>query len=360
MKKLIAATALTSALIQAPAHAQDLDSLLNNIDFTFGGYGTAGVMHSSTDEAQFVRGIERFDSVKETRFDVDSNLGLQATARFNSWLSATVQVLVDNNAMTDTVSWAYIKLDPVENLSFKLGKVEMPLFAISDSRDINYANVWLRAPNEVYNLANIEELRGGEFTYSLPLGTTRLSFTGYAGESEAVVPAEGLNAWDVHGGEIRWETEWVTLRGGMATTMNELAPGQHDRYTFQGVGAMMDHDNIIAQAEYVWRKSAGYPTVVNSTGYYVLGGYRFGKIAPYASYASTTKSEPYFSAYVISLNQNTAALGVRWDAFKSADIKFQLERVDPKGTSGISFMDAQPGFGTSTVTVASLTLDFIF
>ena len=39
---------------------------------------------------------------------------------------------------------------------------------------------------------------------------------------------------------------------------------------------------------------------------------------------------------------------------------FQLERVDPRGTDGVSFVQASATFGSSTVTVASLTLDFIF
>lgn len=360
MKTLIAVAAVAAAIVQVPAHAQDLDSLLNNVDFSFGGYGTAGIVRTDTDRAQFVRSIEKSGATQSPRESTDSNLGVQATARFNSWLSATVQVLASSNELTDVVSWAYLKIDPVDNLSFKLGKVEMPLFAISDSRDINYANVWLRAPNEVYSLANMEELRGGEFTYSLPIGSTHLSLTGYAGNSTVVIPIDVFNAWDVHGGELRWETEWVTLRAGLATAVPELGPGLYDRYTFYGFGALVDHDNIIAQAEYVRRKADAYTMEVNSTGYYVLGGYRFGKVAPYVSYASTTKSQPYYAPYALSLDQDTAAVGVRWDAFKSADIKFQFERVDPKGTAGISFTQIQPGFGNSIVNVASLTIDFIF
>jgi hypothetical protein len=89
-----------------------------------------------------------------------------------------------------------------------------------------------------------------------------------------------------------------------------------------------------------------------------MGGYRFGKVLPYFSYASTTKS-PY-SPYAASGNQSTESLGVRWDAFKSADLKLQYDRVDPKGTSGISFIDEQPGFGNTKVNVVSLTLDFVF
>jgi hypothetical protein len=360
MKKLFGA-AVAAALLQAPAHAQDLDWVLNGIDFSFGGYGTAGLVRSSTDSAEFISGTEASGAKTSPVENVDSNLGVQATARFNSWLSATMQVFTSHDVLTEPVSWAYLKVDPVTNLTFKLGKVEMPLFAISDSRDIGYANVWLRAPNEVYTLASLKELRGGEVSYSLPLGPTHLTLTGYAGDANARAGAAfGLNAEDVHGGEVRWESEWVTLRAGFATAMMELAPTLHDRYSFTGYGALMDHNNIIAQAEVVRRKSAGYAEFVSANGYYVMGGYRFGKVAPYASYAKTKKWGSNADLGAITFNQNTTALGVRWDAFKSADLKFQLERVDPEGNLGISFVDATSGFGNSKVTVASLTLDFVF
>lgn len=360
MNKLIA-SAVLGALVQSAAHAQTLDNLMNGIDVSFGGFGTVSTVRSDTDQAKFVRGIEKNGANRSFAENVDSNLGVQATVRFNSWLSATAQVLADNNELTDPLAWAYVKLEPLESLSIKLGKVEMPLFMISDSRDIGYANSWVRPPNEVYSLASVEELKGGEASYTLPIASTRLVFTGYAGTSTAVVPqGTRFNAWDVHGGEIRWETEWVTVRGGIATTQNEVGAGNHDKYTFEGFGFSVDHSNIVAQSEFVRRYDSKYKFAADSTGWYVMGGYRFGKVLPYVSYASTTKSEPYFAAYALSLNQNTKAIGVRWDAFKSADLKFQFERIDPKGTSGISFTQVQPGFGGSDVNVVSLALDFVF
>ncbi|MGH8208372.1 MAG: hypothetical protein ACREU6_02040 [Steroidobacteraceae bacterium] len=367
MKKLIAVTAaVASALIQVPARAQDLDSILNNIDFSFGGYGTIGVVRTNTDAAQFIRGVESSGATESVRENVDSNLGVQATARFNSWLAVTAQVLEGSNELTGLVPWAYVKLDPTDSLSFKLGRVKMPLFAVSDSLDVGYANVWLRPPNEVYSLGSMEELNGGEGTYTLPIGTTHLSLTGYVGSSQVFTQTLGdPHARDVHGGEVRWETEWVTLRAGLTKTTVDTHP--HDKYTFQGFGVLVDHDNVIAQAEFVKRYAQNSPFFVNSTGWYVLGGYRFDKVAPYVSYATTTKSKPFFPDAVLSADQDTTAIGVRWDAFKSADLKFQFERVDPRGTTGISFVqpapsfrNAAPSFSNSVVNAASLTLDLIF
>ena len=305
-----------------------------------------------------------------------------------------MQVEDTKDALTGVVPWAYVKLDPLDNLSFKLGRVEMPIFAISDSLDVGYANVWLRPPQEVYALANLKELNGGELSYSLPVAGTHLTLTGYAGDTVIWTQRyAAMNGNDARGGELKWDTEWVTLRAGWAQAhvdgnilienipvgpipsplgpVTAYVPYNYyveDVYSFEGVGALVDHDNVIAQAEWVKRYSHNYPGSVNATGWYVLGGYRFGSVAPYLSYAKTAKdhNDGYTASGTLSDDQNTTALGVRWDAFKSADIKFQVEHVNPQGTAGVSFafinsplglLPATPG---SSVNVFSVTVDFIF
>jgi hypothetical protein len=360
-KAIFASALLTGTLVQAPVQAQTLDSLLSNIDFTFSGYGTIGTVRTNSNDSQFTRGTQDNGASKSFDERPDSNLGLQATARFTPWLAITAQVLEDNDDLTDIVSWAYVKLDPINNLSFKLGRVEIPLFAVSESRDINYANVWLRPPNEVYAMANIEELDGAEATYTRNIGSTRLSLTGYVGDSMlAVSETQQYHAWDVHGGVLSWETPWVTLRGSLTTSETDISPGVHDKYTFEDLGIIVDHGRIIAQAEFVRRYDKNSASLVDANGWYVFGGYRFGTLVPYASFAATIKSKPYDNDASVSGDQSTEALGVRWDAFKSADLKLQVERVDPRGSFGISFVNEGPNFGHSDVTAFSLTLDFVF
>lgn len=364
MKKLIAATALTGAIIQVPVHAQSLDTVLGGIDFSVHGFATAGGVVTNSNDAEFVRGAELSGVSKTPGESVDSNLGVQATARFNSWISATVQMLESASIETDPISWAYVNIQPNNSLSIKLGKIEMPIFMISDSRDIGYANTWVRPPNEVYTLSLNEELKGGEATYSIPVGSTHVSVTGYAGNSIGYAAGVAYDCWDVHGGEVRWESEWVTVRGGYESQQSDLTPllgaPFHAHYQFKGFGAMLDHDNVVAQAEWVKRTAGeGFDAIVDATGWYIFGGYRFGQVVPYVSYATTKNSGDPSYVYV-SGNQNTKAVGVRWDFLRSADIKFQFERVDPKGTQGISFVNETTGFGNSTVSVTTLLVDFVF
>jgi hypothetical protein len=258
--------------------------------------------------------------------------------------------------LTNEFEWAYVKAKPMEGLTLRAGRMALPMFAVSDSRNVGYANNWLRAPGEVYGLALLEGLRGADVTYSTPIGSTTFTATAMAGKSgsPATLDKGGLKAEQLKGLNLTLETEWATFRLGQIRTKVPL-PGFVDSYKFTGAGVLVDRDNIVVQAEYVTRRSATLPAVVNSDGWYVLGGYRFGQVLPYASYASSHRKISG-SPFYVSGPQDTAALGVRWDAFKSADVKFQLERIDTKGTAGVSFTApvAKP------VTAASVAVDFVF
>jgi hypothetical protein len=164
----------------------------------------------------------------------------------------------------------------------------------------------------------------------------------------------------------QWESEWVTLRAGRV--WGEVSVGTTDRYTFTGFGATFDRNNIFLQSEYVTRRSECCASVVNANGWYALAGYRFRPFMPYVSFAKAEDSMP--SPFHLTNPQSTVAAGVRWDAFKSADLKFQVERVNTYGTSGISFSTPEvpnSGFGppviagiTRPVMVFSLAMDVVF
>jgi hypothetical protein len=365
----IIAAALWGSLC-GPLQAEGLSGSVGGFDLSVSGFGTFGDVVTNTDSARFVRNGQLAGASKSASAKVDSNLGVQFTARANSWLSATVQVLdevpLGSSQLTANVEWAFLKIEPVKNLSIKLGRFLAPVFLISDTRNINYANTWVRPPNEVYALAGVGIVDGGEATYRIPIGASHLAVTAYTGNG-VISQTPNVNVYDVHGGELRWDFDWITLRAGYDTERHLISAAHiDDQYTFSGLGVIVDRNNIVLQLEAVSRRSESYASVVNANGWYALGGYRFGKLLPYAYHAQTTRVNPINPYYNLSYGQETTAIGLRWDAFGSADLKFQFERVDPKGTPGISFANGgvypsvAPGLGSKAVNVVSLALDFVF
>lgn len=330
-------------------------------DFKFSGFGTVGAVRTNTDEADFGRDRQSFGGANtNATLDVDSNLGLQATATVNNWLSGTVQLLTvkrqTENHLSTEVEWGFLRVQPMDGLTVRAGRLATPMFLVSDSRNVGYANNWLRAPNEVYGLVSFRRMQGFDVSYQKSIGSSTLTLTALTGSSATKFATTNIKMKGVKGLTAQLETDWGTYRFGKVEAKYDIEGSP--TYSFTGVGMSIDRNNVFVQAEYVKRRAPqiafGGVSYADSDGWYAMAGYRMGAFLPYVLHGNTTPDQVV--SYNITGTQKTTALGLRWDAFKSAALKFQLERADTKGSKGVSFSRAV----TSPVTVASASIDFVF
>lgn len=344
---------------------------------TFSGFGTFGGVVTNTDDVDFRRDQQPDGANKTIDTGVDTNIGVQLNFQANSWLSATVQGLAmkrDVHEKVMEIEWAFAKVTPLPGLTIRAGRMAMPTFLVSDSRNVGYANTWLRAPNEVYGLALAPRLEGGDVTYTKEVGSVRLTGTVLAGHSKALAVGQTFDMKDVFGGNLQLQKGPFTVRAGTVSGDTVVSPVSKDKYTFNGIGVSYDKDKILAQAEYVQRRSRDYYNTVSADGWYAMGGYRFGAFTPYAILANTkphiSGSEPPSFIGTISGKQQSFAAGLRWDVLSFASLKFQVEHVDADGTNGISFTKTGPALvpglpnsmfiSVDSVNVISATVDFVF
>jgi hypothetical protein len=374
-----AAAALALASAALPSHAA---TQLGEY-FTFSGFGTLGAVTTNSDEGQYVREFQPKGATKKASLLVDSNLGLQMTAKANDWLSATVQTLTAQQlqpSITTEVEWAFVKVMPVKALTVRVGKMSLPNFLISDSRRIGYANTWLRPANEVYAQDVLNDgLTGADLSYRLRLGDNALTATGLVGKSGFTFSNKkgNIKVNQVRGLNLLWDGDWYTARLGYVQGRPDfsnfpeyayfLSPGEvlNDTYTFTGFGFTVDKANVVLQGEYVQRRLKQINPIAGTNAWYLLGGYRIGAYLPYAQFSRVTATP---DARDNNAPQDTKALGLRWDAFSSAAIKFQIERVDTKGSFGLSFINKREETPEGTVyfpvskpvTTFAVALDFVF
>jgi len=357
-----------------PAHSAGFED-----KFTFSGFGTFGGVVTNTDDVDFRRDQQPDGANKSIDTGVDTNIGVQVNFEATSWLSATVQALAmkrDEHEKVMDIEWAFLKATPLPGLSVRAGRMAMPTFLVSDSRNVGYANTWLRAPNEVYGLALVPRLEGVDVTYSKEVGSVRLTGTLLAGDADAHAVGQVFPMEHVFGGNVQLQKGSFTVRAGTVSGDTIVSPIETDKYTFNGIGVSYDKGNVLAQAEYVQRRSEHYYNLVAADGWYAMGGYRFGAFTPYAILAGTkakhSDSEPPspIGNATISGDEQSFAAGVRWDATSFAALKFQVERVDADGTNGISFTKPGPDIvptlpnsmfiSVGSVNVISATVDFVF
>lgn len=418
MKKNVIATLLALSLAAATAHAQDSSGFP---PVKVSGFGTAALTYADTDKAEFVRPNQASGSSKNFRTGIDSNLGLQADMAVNSWLSFTGQVLVRQDAEEHfgaELAWAFAKARLSDELSVRVGRVGLPVFMISDYRNVGYANTMLRPPAELYSQVPMNSIDGADITWQHSFGDTTVTSQLAVGQTKAPLShtthARGKNIVALN---VVAEHGPFTLRAGHARTdmtvtgnaglnglvgslraagtgyrlpqLNALAgdiEAVDKRATFSSLGLSMDWNNIVVQSEFAKRKNDSY--INDTTAWYAMGGYRIGKFLPYVGHANLkidsaiantvpaacppgypaacTPTLQQLSAGVRRLpnsgvgqgEQSTNTIGMRWDFASSVALKVQIDRVKPKNGTGL-FVNPKPGFN-DTVTVGAVALDFVF
>jgi hypothetical protein len=405
-----------AALHAAAAHGQDSVAP----QFSLSGYGTVGVIGSDEDRADYLVDAFKPNGPGRTRTwsgDADSRLGLQVSAVLNSQLSAVLQVLSQqryDNTYRPSVEWANLKYQVMPDMSVRAGRVVLPIFMVTDTRRVGYANPWIRPPVELYSLVPVTTNDGVDASYRFVAAgysnTVQLS----VGRSDSKFPNAG--GFEAGTAKVRnlvalndaIERGFTTLRvsvGRASLTIDALRPlfdgfrqfgpagveiadkysvdGRH--VTFVGVGGSYDPGNWFAMGE--WARFDTRSVVGKKSAWYVSSGYRINKkVTPYITYArikaDSNTSDPGLplgglpaqlvpvAAFLngtlnAQLNllpvQDTISVGARWDFAKNAALKVQYDHVklgaDSRGTFGNFAPDFQPG---SKVRLFSAAVDFVF
>jgi hypothetical protein len=372
--------------------------------FSLSGFGTLGLVRTSTDDAQYalfgqVRGAD-----KDPSAEVDSKLGVQVGAKFNNVFSGTVQVLTKSNGKGNFmpgVEWAFLKAQVTPALAVRAGRMGAPFFAVSDFRNVGFANTALRPPKDVYDQLPVSHFDGADASYQLatPVGTlTGQLFGGKASDTSQgykvdVKSLAGFNATletdagltlrlgyaegKLTVGNAALNSLVATLRATPFASVGDQLDPNNSKASFSGVGLTWDQGEWLVNAEYTQRRIKSF--LPDTDGWYVLVGHRFGPLTPYltVSEARTVDSNvnntiPAATPQLAALkgavdglvegqrrSQKTVALGARWDFARNFAFKAQWENVRPDGRG--YFISTNTNWGNGkTVNVFSVALDTVF
>ncbi|MGB0865168.1 MAG: hypothetical protein ACPGSC_01590 [Granulosicoccaceae bacterium] len=123
-----------------------------NWTFDWNGYGTIGVTQFKNYDA--INADSRLpygDFYSSTSEKPDTKFSLQGSAHFSENISASMQLI--SHAKYDyepEVEWAYLRLQPTENLTLRAGRIRRHAYLQSDNYDIGYSYVWVRPPTTAY------------------------------------------------------------------------------------------------------------------------------------------------------------------------------------------------------------------
>lgn len=355
MKKKFALRPIAATLALAlagMAQAQD-----NGITHKISGYGTLAGTFTDTNEAEFIGGINHFKGAnKQIDTGVDSRMGLQGVVTFDPQFSMTAQALMVRRQTKDFdvgVEWLYGQYSPIPEVSVRLGRVMIPVFLLSDSLNVGYAQPWLRAPGELYTQATTNTLDGLQISGRKAFGSLVLNAQIATGKSSFAVNVAGLGALTFSADHMMSANitaeygSWLARVGQIRQHANGALSSVDE---FSTVGLQFDDGRAVVLAEAGQRKNS--ISIYDGKSWYVAGGWRFGKLLPMVTYASKTYE---IDSPTVKPNKS-ASVSVRYDVATNTALKLQVDRIETTSSNFINKTAAVP----AKATVAALGLDFVF
>lgn len=382
--------------------------------WTFGGFGTLGVVHSSEREADYTANVLNPGSAGHSRSwsaDVDSRLGAQLSWNPDPAWSAVLQ-LVSERSLTDSykpvVEWANIKYQVTPDLSLRVGRTALPLFLAGDYRKVSYALPWVRPPVELYGAIPLTSSDGVDASYRWSVAginnTSQLSFghadldLGNAAHARAryLLGLSNTTTWGaltVRASVMNTELD-VDLARQLFDGLRQFGPpgiALAERYgidakrtSVAALGFNYDPGNWFVMGEVA--RLRAHSVLGDKTAAYLSGGYRYGNLTPYATYSrvradmetqvdgiDVSRLPPALAGVAAQLNgglnrllgavarQHTSAAGLRWDFHSNYALTLQYDRVRTEPGSSGMFINVQPGFRSDhAISVLSAALDFVF
>jgi hypothetical protein len=350
--------------------------------FSFNGFGTLGMVHSSERNADYTATLFQPNGAGATHRwspDVDSRIGAQLTVGFSERLEGVVQVVAEqrwDNSYSPAIEWANLRYSFTPDFSVRGGRIILPAYMYSQSRKVGYANPWVRPPIGVYARFPITNADGVDVTSRFHINGATNRTTAYYGNNRAILPGgqafpNGIRTeskdiwgishdldygpWSLHASYFSVKLSFLTvaefLRGipGLEGEARKLID---DSFEFKALGVAYDPGAWFFMAEAM--KASSFLTGRLSP-WTVTAGFRINDFAPFLSYSSDKyRGNSFYSPPTVSA-------GFRWDFMKNVDLKVQYDRIRPAaGASGLLInanSDYRPG---SRFNVTSIALDFVF
>ncbi|MCY7297369.1 porin [Alteromonas sp. a30] len=367
-------------------------------DFKVSGFGTLSAVKTNNADVEFIQNNRLPDGASDDwEFDNDTVLGLQGQYKINDEWSTVLQLLSrrnENNNFDPQIDWAYIKYSPKPNLSFRLGRFISPVFLSSDNRNVNFSNIWVRPPIDIYSQATINNIDGidvtyrgyiGDFDYKIQayLGGYTLDFpsggdikfhhmAGLVGtlsydawtfrlaymdadhssrNAEGIIPdpnlfmvvtADGLGYTVNPDESCLFADEGVTC-GDVITNLRDnmdYVKRSHRPFDLANAAVVYDDGKYFAQGEFMYRHSAS--VLSNAIGAYMTLGMRIGEFSPYVSYSfgKTLKETKYFELtpeYKAAVDAGVEASGLlQTDRFQVSEYSFTSNKQNTI-TAGVRY-----------------------
>ncbi len=361
------------AAVIADAEAVEPDQPM----FTFSGFGSLGISHSSQSLGDYVldSSIPKGPGLSDTWSTAnDTRIAAHLDANLTPKVSAVLQVVSEyhvENTYLPEVEWANVKYAFTPDIYVRVGRTELPTFLDSKNRDVGYSYPWVHAPVELYHQLAITSSDGIDAMYRLEIGDARNSIKAVFGRSTIERKTSKSTSRDMWGIFDMVEYGSTTIHVGYqerkSASENLITGviGEEVKNSDLSIGASYDPGDWFVISEWIQRKSN-----YKIDAMYISGGYRVNKLTPYLTYSQNSPGSflPGFpapssnSVRLANRSQSAVSLGLRWDFMNNADLKIQYDQVKLSNDSNGFLVNVPAGvnlYGSKFHVITAVT-DFVF
>ena len=316
MKKLFALSVLTVAGFAAQAEVR-INGFANMI---------AGI--TGSDETFF-----GYDD--KVSFSPESLFAIQVSGDINSKMTATGQLVArGENDYDPDFEWAYMTYKSSNNLSISAGRLRLPLFSYSASKDVGYSYHWIATPSSVYDVPfnNLDGVRldysayAGDWEYNTSLSVGAFSGKGFgseiSGKNVVFLSTEASYEWFKARAVIGTGNTTIDLSSSTSSGVAQLSEGfdlmanvgfagladslkiDDDSGTFMGLSAQIDKFDWFVSGE-LTSIEVKDSFIAKTVAYYVTAGFRSGAWTPSVTYEKSKTDDGL--KFQSEINQLSAA-----------------------------------------------------
>lgn len=269
--------------------------------------------------------LDRIDDGGDFR---DSGFGLNASADLGNRWAVAGQIFSHEGGESIDFDWGFATFQANDNTSLRFGKLKYPGNLVSEIVDVGYAYPWIRPPEVIYSHTDtgaamtMEALQGASAEYTSSIGDEwEWSVMGYAGEANE----DTMSHTKIHAARVTLSNDTVKFLAGYNRSLldaPDLVAGRIDDkwMSIATLGTQAEWNDWVGYAEYV-KSSTEDVDLVETTGWYVTVGHRFGEFLPHLTYADLSQDT--------GIAQTSWTAGLRWDMAPSTALKVEWQTIDP-------------------------------
>lgn len=287
-------------------------------------------------------GTEYLDRIDDTGDFRDSGFGVNASADLGNDWTVAGQLFSHEGGEAIDFDWGFATYQASDAVSLRFGKLKYPGNLVSEIVDVGYAYPWIRPPEVIYSHTDtgaamtMEALQGASAEYTVGGDEWEWSVMGYAGEANE----DEMSHTKIHAARVSLSNDNVKFLAGYNRSLidaPDLVAGElNDKWmSIATLGAQAELNDWVGYAEYVQSTTEDVDPV-ETTGWYVTVGHRFGEFMPHLTYADLSQES--------GIAQDSWTLGTRWDMAPSTALKVEWQRIDPTAADA-----AAPGSQTYNV-----------